>query len=462
MEPQKILLCESESKDLDRLKSELKESKWIFSQNGKEAQSAIYKNKDLDFVILDLELRNYTGMEVLRYLKMIRVGIPVIISAKDDSVLKELGLDQNKLHRLGIRGVIKKPITRSKIEDFFKKQLKTSLYGHSTAKASEPDKEMAMPDSKFTRQALKDFRNSSVTLFDYYLKIGANKYIKIFNAGENFEQERITKYESKFSLEHLYFLTSDRSIFITYLNDQTEKMLKSSLYSSAQKLEMTKSLVDQFVDEVYTVGIDRPMLLEAKRMTGNIYDMVKRDQSISQYIERMERDNPEQVTDQMLAALFSSLIVSRLSWGSKSTAEKVVMGALLSEIGTLRLPATIRNKSPEQLTEAEKVEWKRHPQHGVDMLDSCHGIPEAVKQIVYQHHEYINGTGFPNKLTGMKIFPLAKVVSFVEAFVRFIRSEKLGPREGIRAFYKKRENLEKFDPLVLKAFVSSFVTKEIA
>jgi len=83
------------------------------------------------------------------------------------------------------------------------------------------------------------------------------------------------------------------------------------------------------------------------------------------------------------------------------------LGCLLHDVGKTRVPKAILNK-PAKLNSRELAEMQRHPQYGHEMVKG--GIPAAAAQVVLNHHQRYNGTGYPSRIdyrTGEELLPLA-------------------------------------------------------
>lgn len=85
---------------------------------------------------------------------------------------------------------------------------------------------------------------------------------------------------------------------------------------------------------------------------------------------------------------------------------------LLHDIGKVVFPPEFLVKK-DGLSPLERQLVVTHPKVGYDMLDGL-GFPETVRQAVLQHHEHIDGSGYPNGLKGPQILTEAKVVSVAD------------------------------------------------
>jgi putative nucleotidyltransferase with HDIG domain len=81
-----------------------------------------------------------------------------------------------------------------------------------------------------------------------------------------------------------------------------------------------------------------------------------------------------------------------------SARRHLAVGGLLHDIGKLSVPLEILNK-PGSLTDAEFAEIRRHPESGRRLLEELGGFHETVRRLVSDHHERLDGTGYPRGLS---------------------------------------------------------------
>jgi HD-GYP domain-containing protein (c-di-GMP phosphodiesterase class II) len=91
------------------------------------------------------------------------------------------------------------------------------------------------------------------------------------------------------------------------------------------------------------------------------------------------------------------------------TIEGVRMAGSLYDVGKLAVPAQILNK-PTPLTKIEVSMIKEHARKGYEMLKELES-PWPLAEIVYQHHERMNGSGYPRNLKGDEILMEARILA---------------------------------------------------
>ncbi|MCW5624122.1 MAG: HD-GYP domain-containing protein [Burkholderiales bacterium] len=97
------------------------------------------------------------------------------------------------------------------------------------------------------------------------------------------------------------------------------------------------------------------------------------------------------------------------------TTRQAGIGGLLHDTGKMKTPLSILNK-PGKLTDEEFAVIKRHPQDGYDVLLQTEGIGQTPLAITIQHHERMDGSGYPNRMPGETIDPLAQMAAIVDVY----------------------------------------------
>ncbi len=133
--------------------------------------------------------------------------------------------------------------------------------------------------------------------------------------------------------------------------------------------------------------------------------------------------------------------------------QAIGVGAIFHDIGLSEVPAKILN-NPGTLTKAEREFREQHCQYGLDMGKKMN-LPSAVLKIIQQHHEFFDGTGYPRKLKGEAIDPLARLVALVNAYDNLCNpvnvAQAMTPHEALSHMFAQQRN--RFDPRFLQAFI---------
>lgn len=91
------------------------------------------------------------------------------------------------------------------------------------------------------------------------------------------------------------------------------------------------------------------------------------------------------------------------------------IGALLHDVGKIKIPLEVLNK-PGKLTDAEYALMKKHPEYGVEILKNASNMTPASIDIVRDHHERLNGKGYPAGLRGAEISYYSQIVAIADVY----------------------------------------------
>ncbi|GJM79844.1 hypothetical protein HMSSN139_23400 [Paenibacillus sp. HMSSN-139] len=110
-----------------------------------------------------------------------------------------------------------------------------------------------------------------------------------------------------------------------------------------------------------------------------------------------------------------TLLLGQLHGYTKDELTVLGLGALLHDIGKTKLPLELLTK-PSRLTDEEFEMIKRHPDFGFKMLKDEPGIPLLSAHCAYQHHEKIDGSGYPRGIRGNEIHEYARWIAITDAY----------------------------------------------
>jgi putative nucleotidyltransferase with HDIG domain len=135
--------------------------------------------------------------------------------------------------------------------------------------------------------------------------------------------------------------------------------------------------------------------------------------------------------------------------------EDLEFAGLLHDIGKVVIPDSIINKS-DKLTEEEYQIIKKHPEIGYDIVKDVDFL-SASSEILLQHHERVDGKGYPYGLSGNKINRLARILAVADAYdamtsERPYRRNAFTKEQAIVEFDKNRNT--QFDSEVVDVFIS--------
>ncbi|MBN1326658.1 MAG: HD domain-containing protein [Candidatus Cloacimonetes bacterium] len=117
--------------------------------------------------------------------------------------------------------------------------------------------------------------------------------------------------------------------------------------------------------------------------------------------------------------------------------ENIYIAGILHDIGKMKLPSLLLCKTGK-LTDAELKMMKQHPQTGFEILKAI-DFPCLPANIVYQHHELINGSGYPQGLKDEEILLEAKILCVADVTEAITNHRPYRPGMGLQRALKELE-----------------------
>ena len=147
---------------------------------------------------------------------------------------------------------------------------------------------------------------------------------------------------------------------------------------------------------------------------------------------------------------------------SKGRSEKIRLAAIVHDIGKINIPTEILIK-PDRLSEPEFNIIEAHPQIGHDIL---YGIDfsRPIATIVLQHHEFLDGSGYPQGLSGDKIMLEARILAVADVVEAMASHRPYRPAHALVKALDEISNHKGFlyDPVVVDACLRVFREREFS
>lgn len=164
----------------------------------------------------------------------------------------------------------------------------------------------------------------------------------------------------------------------------------------------------------------------------------------------VEKRDPYTAGHQQRTAQLAVAIARELGW-PEDRIEGVRLGAMIHDIGKVYVPAEILNR-PGRLSELEYGLIKAHPEVGYEILKDVE-LPWPVAQIILQHHERLDGSGYPKGLADGAIIPEARLLAIADVVEAMAAHRPYRPALGLEAALGEitRQRGTLFDPEMVDA-----------
>jgi HD-GYP domain-containing protein (c-di-GMP phosphodiesterase class II) len=253
-----------------------------------------------------------------------------------------------------------------------------------------------------------------------FVKIGNDRYVKISHEDEDTNIFDIQKYKSK-GINYLYLKRDTALWVINQIQNQIDIFLTANNFrfvlrgASDTPAKRFQNKILRIDDEVH---VDKDFRDSIDKAVERIRASVEKETKIDQYLKTLKekQDQFALFTQKMnLTSLIACAMAKQLDWISKTTMDKLVYAAVLSDITLAVRPELlqIRNiqefeKIKHTLTEEDQKIYLSHPKDASNLIKRYfNSAPPETNVLAYQHHELPDGTGFPQGLRAEKISPLS-------------------------------------------------------
>ncbi|WP_198782857.1 HD domain-containing phosphohydrolase [Shewanella putrefaciens] len=184
-------------------------------------------------------------------------------------------------------------------------------------------------------------------------------------------------------------------------------------------------------------------------------------QLISAISEALELKDAYTAGHQKSVAQLSYLIGEKLGLEPQRL-EGLKIGALVHDIGKLAIPSQILTK-PSKLSKEEYALIQTHPQHGAEIVEGVE-FPWPIKQMILQHHERLDGSGYPLGLKDKAILYEAKIIAVADVVDSILSHRPYRPSLGLA---KMTEVLRAgkgtlFDPEIVETCLEILINRELS
>lgn len=399
--------------------------------NKPDALVAALKHKKYLTAILDgdyprvFELGHEKGTSIFNLVE-VELMTPVTMTNNGDSDIS------NTLSLMGFNRVINKPFTDE-----------TSLVGILTASALPATPDTGIFEDDYCGLFIEDFLYLKFCPFDIFCRLSENKSIKILNGYDSLNKEFLTRLKDK-GVTRLFLKRVDYKRFIAINAYSDTKGIDGK-----DRLRWIAKTTQTLLDDVYHEEVNLDTFFAAKQIVESTLDIVADNNMMFELLKSLNELSSDVYKQSLGMSIYSVLIASKMGMNDPKIKFRLSIGGLFADMGLRQLPPEILEKSRILYNFKEQNEYIRHSGYSVDVLKGIEGLPEEILQIISQHHENLDGSGFPHRYTKNQIHPLAKILRVADEFCFLTLKTKhnqnvLSPLKALEEF-RKPYNSNRYD-----------------
>ncbi|OAN16618.1 HD family phosphohydrolase [Photobacterium jeanii] len=153
---------------------------------------------------------------------------------------------------------------------------------------------------------------------------------------------------------------------------------------------------------------------EAHDLVSTMVDALMESDNVALHLMNDKKEH-EDIYFHSLNVAIISMMLAKSNGMSAEAIKNIALGALFHDMGKLKVPTAILRKTTP-LTQPEENYLRLHTKYSLELANLADTFPEASKPILDQHHELVDGSGYPQGLKGDEIDNCAQLVAVVNAY----------------------------------------------
>lgn len=241
--------------------------------------------------------------------------------------------------------------------------------------------------------------------------------------------------------------------------DSVKRVVEKERVEDRAKIKISedvKKRVGEGIQYLYSNSDTQKFSETANNIAGELQAAIETNEAIAVDIGALKVSD-EYTFKHSVDVAAMAMIIGKKHGLSDQEVREIGIAGLLHDVGKSKIPGEILNK-PARLTDDEFEVMKQHSVYGYHILKEKDQFSQSIMMGVLQHHEKINGTGYPLGITGDKMHVYAKIISLADIYDALVteRSYKKGfsQRDAVEMIMAMTAEL---DIDAMKSFLGSVI-----
>ena len=254
---------------------------------------------------------------------------------------------------------------------------------------------------------------------DVYVKLSQRKFVKIINKDELYDPGLVESFVKK-NITDFYVERNDFKDFCDFITCELMFNLKTEEIKTSDIIDNSLGKINHAHEIVQNLGIDENVIKLVDRTFKEMLAIIQEEGHFENILKILAEEKNFIYEHSLLIAYVGTVIAENLSYTTESIVQKIVLAAIFHDIALEDEElAKIHDLSS---AEAKRLSWKElkkiksHPNDSGDLLKKSKKFPSDLHQIIANHHENPDGSGFPRGITSKQIPPLACIFILAEQF----------------------------------------------
>jgi len=286
--------------------------------------------------------------------------------------------------------------------------------------------------------SVKTLHPSRVVGVSLYLKDPADGRLFLYRSPEVALAESDLEKLVDRNVTTLYLESGGHDRYQQYLRENLASIIEDESTPVQQRFGCLNEVVRSVLSEAFRTSDTEAVVECSNTMARHCVDLICREDVVATDLMDVMYHDYRTFTHSANVSYFCVLLARQLGIADEQQLQDIAAGALLHDIGKLDVSDRLLAK-PGKLTDLEFDIIRTHPQAGLQKLGSRDDLSFGQLMMVYQHHERLDGGGYPVGVGGSGIHDWAKICSVADVF------EALTSHRSYRSGMRKSQALEIMD-----------------
>jgi putative nucleotidyltransferase with HDIG domain len=248
-----------------------------------------------------------------------------------------------------------------------------------------------------------------------------HKMVRYRNAGDSLDVNSFNKLVYN-HVRYLFIEETDRKAFdglIEQISARDSTVEAKEATPDAAEIIDAAQLQRRAMMDIFEAPRDDKAVKQAVEVSKKLVTEFLRKPFAVNNISALQKYSRGAVDHSVNVSVLSVFLGLRMGYTHQIILENLAMGALFHDIGKM----LVEGKGDTLLSDDDPA-MQQHPKLGQEILEQNDEIANEVRLIVTQHHEFLDGSGYPAKLKGLAIYDLARLVSIANIYDNLITQSK--------------------------------------
>jgi len=274
---------------------------------------------------------------------------------------------------------------------------------------------LADPTSGYIAVRVDMLQRLSQTTVDLFIQYEANSPpVLYYRAGGPLEADQASRLSAT-GVRQIYVRTDEFHRFAAHLMETIDSHSQTEAVPAAERYAALQLAMAVDIEHAARLVDCGPYVAVADKLGRELTSLLAGNDVLPRDLFRLARHDFNTFTHVTNVASYGVLLAEKLGLCDGSGLESIAKAAILHDIGKRFIPIGILTK-PAKLDPQERAIIETHPQRGYEELCGRDDLSHEQLMMVYQHHERMDGKGYPVGFQGEEIHPWARMIAIVDVF----------------------------------------------